>query len=76
MKNLHLLWVVLLLAACSGTGRQTATPLSITYPTAQYTDQRTVVEGTTGKIEMGVAGSLPSELPRDVPIYFPGFPTN
>jgi hypothetical protein len=77
MKNLHLLlWVVLLLAACSGpTTPQTATPLTITYPTAQYTDLRTVVENANGKIEMGMVGTLPSELPRDVPIFYPGFPT-
>ncbi|MBA4376526.1 MAG: hypothetical protein C0401_10200 [Anaerolinea sp.] len=67
--------LVVLLATCSGTARQTATPFTITYPTAQYTDLRTVVENANGKIEMGMADSLPSELPRDVPIYYPGFPT-
>ena len=53
----------------------TATTISITYPTAEYTGQRTVVEGEESKIEIGSVGTLPNELPRDVPVYYPGFPT-
>ncbi len=76
MKNLLLFMLFfMLLAACSGTARPSATPLGITYPTAQYTDQRTLVENAGGKLEMGAVGTLPSELSRDVPIYYPGFPT-
>jgi hypothetical protein len=71
--------VATLLAACSGstTGPQaTATKLQISYPTAEYTGQRTVIDNGNIKFEMGFAGTLPNELPRDVPIYYPGYPTN
>ncbi|MFH2038024.1 MAG: hypothetical protein ABIJ65_01180, partial [Chloroflexota bacterium] len=60
---------LLVLTGCSTTSAPT--PPAITYPTAQYTDQRTLVENAGGKIEVGMAGTLPSELPRDVPIFYP-----
>lgn len=84
MKNnkfyLGILFVIVisLLVACGKstiTTQPTETTIAITYPTAEYTGQRTVVENASGKIEMGSAGTLPDELSRDVPIYFPGFPT-
>jgi hypothetical protein len=78
--HLGFLFVILgtFLVACGGlvpTTRPTATLMTLTYPTAEYTNQRLVVKGAGGKMEMGNYGTLPDELPRDVPIYYPGSPT-
>jgi hypothetical protein len=77
--GIMLIIFVTFLVACGGAApaiQPTATSIYITYPTAEYTDLRTVIENTKGKIEMGSVGTLPNELPRDVPIYYPGFPTS
>jgi len=71
--------VVTLLVACGGSATETlatATILSISYPTAEYTGLRTVIDNGSIKMEMGFPSTLPNELPRDVPIYYPGYPTN
>jgi hypothetical protein len=77
--GLFSLTLVTLLVACSGSTAgtlATATSVHISYPTAEYTGQRTVLDNGNIKMEMGFAGTLPNELPRDVPIYYPGYPTN